>query len=268
MPAPRVCILRVAGTNCDVETQYAWELAGAHAERIHIRRLIERPALLDACAALTLPGGFSYGDDISAGRIFAAQVQRHLLDAVVGFIDRGGLVLGVCNGFQVLVKTGLLPFPGETGGPRRCSVTYNQPRGFQDRWVTLAAGDHECAFLEPGRRYELPIAHGEGRVVFSDEPALRRVTDAGLDVLRYVPSEAVPSDEPFNPNGSQADVAGLCDPTGRVFGLMPHPERFVVATQHPRWTARGGDARSDGLAIFRRAVACMAPGRALATTSE
>lgn len=246
MPTPRVMILRAAGTNCDLETEHAWRLAGAAPDRIHLRRVIERPDLLNDYQILTIPGGFSFGDDISAGMIFAAQIRRHLGDALTEFVHADRLILGICNGFQVLVKAGLLPRPIAPGARRTCSLTGNQPPGFRDQWVRLRAGSHPCAFTEPGRRYELPIAHGEGRVVFSDAAELARVTGDGLAVLRY---------DGDNPNGSQADIAGLCDPTGRVLGLMPHPERFVSWTQHPRWTSLEPRPSGDGLAIFERAVA-------------
>jgi phosphoribosylformylglycinamidine synthase I len=269
-----VLILRAAGTNCDLETQHAWELAGARAERIHLRRLIEQPQTLRRCQVVTIPGGFSYGDDIAAGRIFAAQLERHLLDELRAFIDSGKLVLGICNGFQILVKAGLLPYPRETacdglGGGRQavCTVTYNEPPGFQDRWVMLRANDSPCVFSEPDRTYELPIAHGEGRVVFADDASLSRITAAGQNALSYAPPaglqsaarrdavNAVPAaDVAYNPNGSDADIAGLCDPTGRVLGLMPHPERFVTRTQHPCWLRRPQREGGDGLAMFQRAV--------------
>ncbi len=256
MATVRVLILRAAGTNCDLETQHAWELAGAAATRVHVRRLIEEPGSLAPYQVLTLPGGFSYGDDIAAGRILAAQVRRHLLDPVQAFIDAGKLVLGICNGFQVLVQVGILPFrqPGER---RVCSVTNNEPPGFQDRWVYLHARTDRCAFLERGCIYELPIAHGEGRVVFADKEDLEHVAAGGHAALAYGPPPAGAPNlhgEPHNPNGSQADIAGLCDETGRVLGLMPHPERFVTWTQHPCWTSQPARAAGDGLALFRRAV--------------
>jgi phosphoribosylformylglycinamidine (FGAM) synthase-like amidotransferase family enzyme len=281
-----VLIMRAAGTNCDLETQHAWELAGTRAERVHLRRLIEQPHMLDAFQIVTIPGGFSYGDDIAAGRIFAAQLQRHLIDELLAFVDAGKLVLGICNGFQILVKAGLLPYPcanqarGAAGSPdgRRavCTVTYNEPPGFQDRWVTLRANHSPCVFTEPGRTYEMPIAHGEGRVVFADAEGLKRITDAGQNALSFVPAaqtdamtaggvgqaarsgvgETLPGrNAPYNPNGSDADIAGLCDPTGRVLGLMPHPERFISWTQHPCWTSQPRRESGDGLAIFQRAVA-------------
>lgn len=253
----RAMILRAAGTNCDHECVHAWELVGAKAERVHIRRLIEEPTLLNDYQVLTIPGGFSYGDDISAGAVFGHQLRRSLGDAVRAFVDRGKLVLGVCNGFQILVKAGLLPFPNDKDGRARCTVTYNEPRGFQDRWITLRAGKTPCAFLEEGRTYEMPIAHGEGRVVFADAAALDEVRRNGQDALRYVAGAAASgqADQPMNPNGSQADIAGLCDSTGRILGLMPHPDRFTDWTQHPCWTSLPKRECGDGLHIFRRACA-------------
>jgi phosphoribosylformylglycinamidine synthase len=256
MASVRVLILRAAGTNCDLETQHAWELAGAQAQRVHIRQLIGSPQRLNEYQVLTIPGGFSYGDDIAAGRIFAAQARRHLLGALVDFIAAGRLVLGICNGFQVLVQLGVLPF-GRPGERAVCSVAPNEPPGFQDRWVYLAARGDRCAFLERGRSYEMPIAHGEGRVVFAGPEYLERAAAGGHHALVYgSPPDGAPNvhGEPHNPNGSQADIAGLCDETGRVLGLMPHPERFVTWTQHPCWTSQPARAAGDGLALFQRAV--------------
>lgn len=250
-------ILRAAGTNCDLETQRAWELAGAQADRVHIRQVIERPQTLGEYQLLTIPGGFSYGDDIAAGRILAAQVRRHLLEPLRAFIDAGKLVLGICNGFQVLVQVGVLPLRRNAGSRRTCTVTHNDPPGFQDRWVYLRANPGPCVFLEPDCRYELPIAHGEGRVLFAETADLSAVIAGGQNALTYagpLPGSPNLHGQPQNPNGSQGDIAGLCDETGRVFGLMPHPERFVTWTQHPCWTSQPERAEGDGLAVFRRAV--------------
>jgi phosphoribosylformylglycinamidine synthase len=249
-------ILRAAGTNCDLETQHAWERAGATADRIHVRRWIETPSLLDNYQILTIPGGFSYGDDIAAGLVLAAQLARHLVEQIAGFVDRGGLVIGICNGFQVLVAAGLLP-QRAVNGARSCTITTNSPPGFQDRWVHLRAGDRSCAFLEPGRTYSLPIAHGEGRVVFASEDDYQAAVQGRHDVLTY---DEPPDDlgatpgAPANPNGSTGSIAGLCDDSGRVFGLMPHPERFVDRTQHPAWTSRSRHGEGDGLAMFAAAI--------------
>jgi len=285
----RVLILRAAGTNCDLEAQHAWELAGAEATRVHVRRLIEQPRLLHEYQVLTLPGGFSYGDDIAAGRIWAAQLQRQLIGDLREFIDAGKLVLGICNGFQVLVQAGILPLRQNSGagrgnngggsgngngggrgdnadagghaGARTCTVTYNEPPGFQDRWVYLRADTDRCVFLERGQVYEMPIAHGEGRVAFSTPDDLQTVIDARQNALVYCgprPGEPDLHGQPHNPNGSTADLAGLCDETGRVLGLMPHPERFVTWTQHPCWTSQPARPEGDGMSVFRRAVAYFA----------
>lgn len=259
MHQPRVIVLRCAGANCDLEAQHAWELAGAKAERVHIHRVIENPSLLAQTQIVMLPGGFSYGDDIAAGKILARQIQRHLGEQLAGFVERGGLLLGVCNGFQALVKAGLLP---EVGAPLErlvCTISDNEPRGFQDRWVTLLATDSPCVFLEPGRKYEMPIAHGEGRVCFRREADFEAARARKLDALRYTATEWMKENPPppANPNGSQGDIAGLCDATGRVLGLMPHPERFVTWTQHPCWTSLPRREAGDGLAIFQRALAAL-----------
>lgn len=276
-----VLVLRTAGTNCDLETCHAWERAGAAWQRVHIRKLADSPQILAECRILTLPGGFSYGDDISAGRILASQLSRLLGDAIRAFVDRGGLVLGICNGFQALAKAGLLTGDGAGQTPPDLTLCNNDPPGFQDRWVTLRAAERTaCAFLEPGRQYELPIAHGEGRVRFANAAAERVALAEGRAALLYCAPTArdarpgaagrtaaaqavgreattvgvMDGEGPFNPNGSASDIAGLCDPTGRIFGLMPHPERFVTGTQHPCWTSRPAREDGDGLAIFERAV--------------
>jgi phosphoribosylformylglycinamidine synthase I len=253
MLAPRALVLRAPGTNCDAETVRAFELAGGLARRLHVRALVERPALLDDAQILCIPGGFSYGDDIASGRIFALELRMRLADVLHRFRDRGGLILGICNGFQVLIQSGLLLADG-SGGPQ-ASLAHNDSGRFVDRWVPLVARAGSCVFLRGVATIELPVAHGEGRFVAGSAPALAQMDAAGLLVLRY----DVASDPAANPNGSQGDVAGACDPTGRIFGLMPHPERFVDATQHPAWQGRlDPAARGAGLAIFRNAVAAVA----------
>lgn len=256
MARVRVLILRAAGTNCDFETEHAWSLAGAHSERIHIRALIDSPHRLTSFQVLTIPGGFSYGDDIAAGAIMASQLRRRLYDHIADFVSRGGLVLGICNGFQVLVKAGLLPLPAPAGA-RPCTLTCNDPPGFQDRWVTLRGMTDRCVFVEMNRLYEMPIAHGEGRVTFSSQAHATSLIDSGHAALAYATSpdnaHSVAS-APHNPNGSHSDLAGLCDQTGRVMGLMPHPDRFVEWIQHPLHTALPPRPHGDGLALFQAAL--------------
>jgi phosphoribosylformylglycinamidine synthase len=251
MATPRVLILRAPGANCDAETQFAFETAGAVAERVHINRLREQPDLLRRYQILVVPGGFTYGDDVAAGKILANQLSCFLGDAIRRFRDAEKLILGVCNGFQALLKAGLL-IPPDDDGPI-ATLAHNASGRFQDRWVTLQAFPGRCPFLNGIDRMYVPIAHGEGRFVCRQEWMLRGLEQAGQVVLKYVP----PPDEdgrPYNPNGSQGDVAGLCDASGRVFCLMPHPERHVLPTQHPRWTRLGLAPEGDGLALFRNAV--------------
>jgi phosphoribosylformylglycinamidine synthase I len=256
MARPRAIVLRAPGTNCDEETAAAWERAGAVAETWHIGRLLESPGSLDAFQVLTIPGGFSYGDDLGAGRILAARLGTVLGESLRRFHDRGGLVLGICNGFQVLVRAGLLPCKGAMG---RATLAHNESGRFEARWVRLAVRPGPCPFLSDRSpaTIELPVAHGEGRFVPSSPADLAALDRAGQIVLQYADAQGRPTaDYPANPNGSPAAIAGLCDPTGRIFGLMPHPERFVDPWHHPRWTRRIGQDREsgDGLAIFVNAV--------------
>jgi len=253
----KAIVLRAAGINCDLETQHAFELAGALADRVHINRIIEDKSLFDGYQILVIPGGFSYGDDVGAGKILANQIKHHLYEQVRKFIDAGKLVLGICNGFQVLVKAGILPFPDTSG--QAVTVTYNDSNKFEDRWVYLAPVAERCVFIEKGRRIYLPIAHGEGKVVTKDSVTLEKLKAEGFVAFKYVDENGNEGGYPVNPNGSFESIAGLTDSTGRVLGLMPHPERHVRHTQHPRWTrderrAAIGEKDADGISIFANAV--------------
>jgi phosphoribosylformylglycinamidine synthase len=251
---PRAIVLRAPGTNCDEETALAWQRAGAIASIWHINRLIASPASLEDFQILTIPGGFSYGDDLGAGRILAARLAIAVGEELRRFHDRGGLVLGICNGFQVLVRAGLLP-----GGPDHRPVTLapNASGRFEDRWVRLAPRPGITPFVTFSDPIELPVAHGEGRFATAGPMENRRLEESGRVVLQYADQRGRPTQEyPANPNGSARAIAGTCDPTGRIFGLMPHPERHVDPWHHPRWTRRGAGRRAegDGLRIFRGAV--------------
>jgi phosphoribosylformylglycinamidine synthase len=255
MPSPRAIVLRAPGTNCDEETAAAWERAGAVVETWHVGRLLETPHALDAFQILTIPGGFSYGDDLGAGRIFATRLGTILGDALRRFRDRGGLVLGICNGFQVLVRAGLLPGGDE---PVVATLTFNDSGHFESRWIRLVPTVGRCPFVRDEEPIELPVAHGEGKFVASGANSLERLRASGQVVLRYADDQDRPTQEyPANPNGSLDAVAGLCDPTGRVFGLMPHPERHVDPYHHPRWTRRGPAREGDGYRLFRNAVSAL-----------
>jgi phosphoribosylformylglycinamidine synthase len=253
MASPRAIVLRAPGTNCDEETADAWQRAGARAETWHINRLVEAQAELDRFQILTFPGGFSYGDDLGAGRILAARLQTVLDDGLRRFHQRGGLVLGICNGFQVLVRAGLLP-----GGPAQCPTTLapNASGRFEDRWVRLLPRPGLSPFVGFSDPIELPVAHGEGRFVTSDPEQPEILERSGQVVLQYADAAGQPTqDYPANPNGTAHAIAGLCDLTGRIFGLMPHPERHVDRWHHPRWTRReSSPVEGDGLRIFKSAV--------------
>lgn len=257
MPAPRVLILRAPGTNCDEETAFAFERAGGRPLSVHINRLLEDPGLMAQFQVLCLPGGFSYGDDIAAGRILANQIQHHLGAAIQEFRAAEKLVLGICNGFQILMKSGVL-LPSEAGIGDLATLTWNDSGRFEDRWVNLVAEPGNCVFLQGVERLYLPIAHAEGKFVARNREMLDRLTERGQLVLRYCDANGQTSDDPLpfptNPNGSLANVAGMCDESGRVFGLMPHPERHIEQTHHPRWTRGEGQSPGEGLALFQNAV--------------
>jgi phosphoribosylformylglycinamidine synthase len=253
MATPRVLILRAPGANCDVEAQFAFEKAGALAERVHINRLRDDPRLLQRYQVLVVPGGFTYGDDVAAGKILANQLAHYLGEGLRTFRDSEKLILGICNGFQAILKAGLLVPPDEEGP--LATLTNNANGRFEDRWVTLQAAPGRCPFLTDIDRMDVPIAHGEGRFICREEWLLQGLEQSGQVVLRYAGEDGQPAaGYPANPNGSQGDVAGLCDATGRVLGLMPHPERHVLPTHHPRWTRLGLAHEGDGLQLFRNAV--------------
>jgi phosphoribosylformylglycinamidine synthase subunit PurQ / glutaminase len=265
MPQPNVLILRAPGTNCDKETAFAFECAGAKTESLHINRLLESPSLFDRFQVLCIPGGFSYGDDVAAGRIEATQMQHHLAGRLAEFKAAGKLILGICNGFQVMIKAGILLDDDPQLGPP-ATLTYNDSGKYEDRWVRLGVGGDRCVFLRGIEEMYLPVAHGEGKFITRDAAVLSQLQAAGQLVLRYLLSRGAgvspatgsrdgrTTSYPDNPNGSVADVAGICDSTGRVMGLMPHPERHVDPTQHPRWTRGEAGAVGDGLQMFVNAV--------------
>lgn len=247
-----ILVLRAAGINCDEETVHAWRLAGAEPRAVHINRLAENPKLIEEFAVVCIPGGFSYGDDISAGAILAQRITHELSDALRGHVDRGGGIIGICNGFQALVKTGFLP--GPKIGTGKVTVTYNDSARFEARWVRLQVATDRCAFLKPGTTLEMPVEHGEGKVITDDDATLSKLRDGGFIAARYIDDQGRSDTYPANPNGSTDGIAGLCDDTGRVFGLMPHPDRHFDHTQHPLWTRREKTSPPDGLTVFLNAV--------------
>jgi len=246
----RTLILLAPGTNCNVETEVAFQKAGAETSLVHIGELIRREKQLSDYHIMVIPGGFTYGDDISAGKVLANELRLKLGEDVKKFVDRGGLVLGICNGFQMLVKAGILPELSNGGSPS-LTLSANDSGKFECRWVHLAVNQESpCVFTKGIAHMYLPVAHGEGKVVFALE------SSPHVDVALYYSDERGNTDAgyPHNPNGSVGNIAGICDSSGRIFGLMPHPERHIRGTQHPRWTRHGLQDYGDGFQVFLNAV--------------
>lgn len=258
---PNAIVMTAAGINCDRELVHAFELAGASGRLVHINRLLDRPALLEEFDLIGLPGGFSYGDAVAAGRIVATLVRQRLYGAFVSAIERGVPIIAPCNGFQIAVQAGLLPgpdegapWPGATPRPT-VALAANDTARFVDRWVGVEIPqDTQCVWTRGLSFVDdasvLPVAHGEGRFLASTPELLDDLATRGRIAVRYRSGD--------NPNGSAADVAGICDASGLVLGLMPHPERFTRWSQHPRWTRLDQGTFTTtplGLAMFRNAVA-------------
>ena len=252
----RALVLTGFGINCDLETQTALARAGAAAERIHLNDIIENPATLDEYHIIAIPGGFSFGDDVASGKIFANRLRYKLGDQLKKFIAGGKLVIGICNGFQVMAKMGILPlFDGEF--VQEVTLSNNASARFEDRWVRLKTDPNtRCVWLEGIDSIELPVRHGEGKFIPRDDAVLQKLRDNGQVAVRYsTPDGAAAGGEyPMNPNGSTDDIAGICDPSGRVFGLMPHPEGYLDSCNHPRWTREGRAGEGAGLQVFCNAV--------------
>ncbi len=241
---PRVLVLHANGSNRDREAVLACELAGAQAEIVHVNQLVGGERRLLDYHMLVVPGGFSYGDDLGAGKLWALDLQRQLGDQVAQFVAEGRPVLGICNGFQALVKAGLLGEPGQV------TLTYNQSARFECRWVTLLPNPNSSCLFTQGLDEPIycPVAHGEGRLAVSSPAVVDKLLADGLVPLTYSPAEHYPA----NPNGSIMGIAGLCNPAGNVFGLMPHPEDHIFDWQHPRW--QRGEHGMDGLRLFQNGV--------------
>ncbi len=258
---PRVLIITGYGLNCEAESRQAWLLAGADPELVHLNDLLAQPGRLADFAALMFIGGFSFGDHMTSGHVFAVRLRHRLREPLARFLADGRLVLGVCNGFQIMVKLGLLPGLDGEYFEQRVALIQNEVGHFQNFWVELRFEPlSPCVFTRGLDRMPLPIRHGEGRLYTPDRALLDRIETAGGVACRYAdPATGAPAvDFPWNPNGSLNAIAGLCDPTGRVFGLMPHPEAYLYPENHPQWdrqrTTGTLPARGLGLRLFENAV--------------
>jgi len=267
---PRALVLAGYGLNCDWETAHALELAGARAERVHINQLITdqghgRRVKVEDYQMLAFDGGFSWGDDHGAGVLLATRLLYNIGEELLAFIGAGKLVIAICNGFQAVVNLGLLPGFGGDYRVRRVALIGNDCGNFRNQWVHLAVNSlSPCVFTQGLEKLELPVRHGEGKL-YAERSVIDNLVATNQVVLRYADRDGRPAGGRFpeNPNGSLEDIAGICDPTGRVFGLMPHPEAFNHWTNHPDWTRQKEIYRRRrqpypeeglGIQVFRNAV--------------
>ena len=251
MSQVNVCILQSDGTNCDVETFYAFKKGGGNPKYVHVNELRDRSKSLKNFQILALPGGFSYGDDIASGKILAIELISFLKREIEKFRDKGGLIIGICNGFQTLVRTGLLPFG--TLGKMNVTLAPNDSGHFECRWIDLKSEKSKCVFLKNNYTGHFAVNHGEGKF-FANNETIKTIEQSGLVVFRYVDARGHPTQKyPENPNGSLGAIAGVTDPTGKILGLMPHPEKFVDITQYPNWR-REKITKPHGAFIFEEMV--------------
>ncbi len=256
-----VLVITGYGLNCEAESRYAWELAGAGPELVHFSDLLAQPSLLRNFAALMFGGGFAYGDHMTSGHVFAARARHRLSGELETFIAQGKLIMGVCNGFQIIVKLGLLPGLDGDYFTQKVSLIQNDCGTFQNFWTPLCfEPESPCVFTRGLPPFPLPIRHGEGKLFTPDADLLRRIEAAGCVPCRYAdPATGKATQEfPYNPNGSLNAIAGLCDPTGRIFGMMPHPEAYLYPENHPQWDLQRQNGMLPeyglGLSFFRNAV--------------
>ena len=256
----KVLVLRTAGTNCDGETVFAFEHSGAKVDLVHMNRLSSGEKKLADYHILAIPGGFTYGDDIISGRILANELRLRLGNDIAQFIADGKLIIGICNGFQVLVRAGILPGPLAAGEavadfPQTTTLTYNDSGRFEDRWIFLKTFGKSVWTAGLDKVVAFPVAHGEGKFVTRDEQVLKKLQTNGQVAFRYCDEKGNPAVYPGDPNGSVDHIAGITDSTGRILGLMPHPERHFLALQHPAWTRNSHrEELGQGARMFENGV--------------
>lgn len=263
--AVRVLVVTGLGLNCEVETGEAFRLVGASPELVHLLDLLDGRRRLADFHILAFPGGFAFGDHLGAGFVFANKIRWRMYDQLAAFVERGGLAIGICNGFQTMVRLGMLPgFDGDYR-TQRATIAPNDRLGYWDTWVRLAFDpESPCVWTHGLEEVELPSRHGEGKFLAASVEIAERLEAERLVPVRYVDASGEPTEAwPANPNGSPAGVAGICDPRGRLFGLMPHPDAYLYPFQHPQYfrqRARGEElpAEGGGLAIFRNGVDAVA----------
>jgi len=248
MPKPRVLVLTGYGINCDEETKFAFEKSGAKSELVHINDLIDSPKRLSNYQILAFPGGFSYGDDTGAGNALANRIRNHLWDNVKIFSESDKLVIGICNGFQIMANLGLLPAVNGDYGKRQIALIHNDSVRYLDRWVDLEFKNNSI-WTRGLEKISLPIAHGEGKF-YADSETMKSINEKGLIAAKYIKGEICETEYlPSNPNGSLEDIAAISDESGRLIGMMPHPERAIDFTQFPHWTLLREQLKREGKKI-------------------
>jgi phosphoribosylformylglycinamidine synthase len=250
----KALVLYGFGINCENESRYAIEKSGGKADILHLNSVLERPKVLEEYNMLMIPGGFSFGDDLGSGKVFGNKMKLRLRDQLAEFTKADKLVMGICNGFQVMVKMGLLPEPDFT---QRVSLTTNDSGHYEDRWVFLKGNPASpCVFTKGIGAILVPVRHGEGKFIPKDASVMEDLKKNGQVVFQYTDENGRPAGYPYNPNGSIENVAGICDRTGRIFGMMPHPEAFNIVENCPYWV-RGTVKEPLGLRLFKNAVTYM-----------
>lgn len=251
---PKALVLTGYGINCDYETQHAFNLVGADAKRVHINDIIDKIENLEDYQIIAFPGGFSFGDDISSGKVLANKLKFNIFDDLQKFIGDGKVIIGICNGFQSMVKLGILPAFERNYKKQVTTLTFNDSGRFEDRWVYLKINPKSrCIFTKNIDMLYLPVRHGEGKFV-AKEIFLQKLNKNNQVALWYVDGKGELNGYPWNPNGSLESIAGICDETGRIFGLMPHPEAYLYKTNNPRWTREKLSEEGMGVKVFRNAV--------------
>lgn len=255
MKEVRAMVLEGFGINCECETEHALKVAGALPKRVHISELLDGTEKLRDYHILAMPGGFAYADMLGAATVWAAMMKQSVSDQLQSFIRNGRLVIGICNGFQALVKMGLLPAIDGNYERQAAALVANENGRFQDRWVYMRINPKsKCIFTKGIKTLYAPVRHGEGRFLPANDSVLAELVKNNQIVAQYVNEKGRTAGFPYNPNGSVNSIAGICDPTGRVFGLMPHPEAYNHRVSHPRWTREPLPQEGLGIAVFRNAV--------------
>lgn len=251
----KAAVLYGYGINCDYETEYALRASGADARRVHVYEMMQNPGMLGDFNLLALPGGFSYGDDLGSGKVLANKIRFRLKEHVQEFVRQGKLVIGICNGFQMIAKMGLLPY---NDFEQKLTLTFNDSGKFEDRWVYLKINQKSpCVFTRGISGLMLPVRHGEGKFV-TDGATLKDLVSKNMVALQYVNEKDELAGYPYNPNGSMLGIAGICNEQGNVFGLMPHPEAYNIMANNPFWPGvkdRITDWKGSGMKVFENAVA-------------